>query len=271
MFPNYAYTPHIWPLLVTAAFLTVIGLYAGSRQSLPGARPLAFLMLSSAVWAVSNALELAAVDASTKVFWFLFIYDVCMMPSSVARLCFVLEYAGLRRWMNRRTLAVLSIPVVLQWFLALTNDSHHLVWSGLSIGETVRPIMATGYWLLAGMAYLMLLAIVIIFGWLFLRSPQHRWPVALMLTAMLGTHASFLLASANINPLAPLEPNVLSMAFSSAVYTLALFYFRIFDPIPAARKTVIEQMREGMLVLDNQGKIIDTNSAAERILGLPRS
>jgi PAS domain S-box-containing protein len=53
------------------------------------------------------------------------------------------------------------------------------------------------------------------------------------------------------------------------MYAVALFRFHIFDPIPAARETVIEQIREGMLVLDIQQKIVDLNPAAEKILGMP--
>jgi signal transduction histidine kinase len=50
------------------------------------------------------------------------------------------------------------------------------------------------------------------------------------------------------------------------MYAIALFGFRIFDPITLARQTVIAQMREGMLALDSQGRIASLNLAAERIL-----
>jgi PAS domain S-box-containing protein len=52
------------------------------------------------------------------------------------------------------------------------------------------------------------------------------------------------------------------------MYAIALFGFRIFDPIPQARQTVIAQMHEGMLVLDPQGRVVDLNPAAKRILGM---
>jgi len=86
---------------------------------------------------------------------------------------------------------------------------------------------------------------------------------------MLSTHTVFLLDAVNINPFTPLDPAVLSMNIAFVMYALALFRFHIFDPIPAARKTAIEQMREGMLVLDTSGKIVDLNPAAESVLGLP--
>jgi len=50
---------------------------------------------------------------------------------------------------------------------------------------------------------------------------------------------------------------------------IALFGFHIFDPIPLARQTVIEQLQAGMLVLDLEGRVVSLNPAAERILNAP--
>jgi len=59
------------------------------------------------------------------------------------------------------------------------------------------------------------------------------------------------------------------MTFEFLMYAIALFSFHIFDPIPLARRMVIEQMHAGMLVLDPLGKVVSLNSAAQSILGLP--
>jgi signal transduction histidine kinase len=55
----------------------------------------------------------------------------------------------------------------------------------------------------------------------------------------------------------------------AAFYALALFVFRIFDPIPLARLKAITQMQDGMLVLDNRKIIVYLNPAAEKIFGQP--
>jgi PAS domain S-box-containing protein len=51
-------------------------------------------------------------------------------------------------------------------------------------------------------------------------------------------------------------------------YAIALFGFRIFDPISLARQTAIDQLHAGMLVLDRQGQLVSLNPAGERILGV---
>jgi PAS domain S-box-containing protein len=52
-------------------------------------------------------------------------------------------------------------------------------------------------------------------------------------------------------------------------YAIPLFRFHVLDPIPLARSAVIEQMGDGMMVLDSQGNIVDVNPAAASIFGLP--
>jgi PAS domain S-box-containing protein len=51
------------------------------------------------------------------------------------------------------------------------------------------------------------------------------------------------------------------------LYGVALFRFHALDPVPAARAAALEQMREGMLVVDLRGHIVDANPAAQRTLG----
>ena len=256
-------------MLASGAFMSVLVIYAWRRRSVPGALPLAITMLFGALWAAGAALELAAVNASTKIFWFNSIVAVCMMPLVIARFCFVLEYAGLSRLLTRRNLALLSIPPLVGFLLTITNDWHHWLMLGYVVDGTVHALLRVGSWILNSFGYLLFLVNLIILVRLFFRSPRHRWPVALILCAMFSTHTFYALDAFNLDPFAPLDASVLSMNISSAMYGLALFRFRMFDPIPMARQTVIEQMREGMLVLDTGGKVVDLNPAAENILGQP--
>jgi PAS domain S-box-containing protein len=112
---------------------------------------------------------------------------------------------------------------------------------------------------------LTLIAIIVFLG-LFIRSPQHRIPATLILLGMLGTRVSFVLDTFNLNPFEPMDLTFLGFIFTSTTYAVALFRFRMFHLVPIAHETVLAQMREGMLVLDRQGRIVDLNPAAEQIL-----
>lgn len=267
----YQYTPYIWPMLVTAGLLTALGVVAYRRRSVPGAFPLSVNLLLGAMWAAAAVLRMSAVDIPTKIFWNNFILAVCLMPSAVARFCFVLEYAGLGRWLTRRTLALLAVPVLLQFLVVQTNGWHQLAVQVAGYDGTGSPPLGAGIWILTAFGYLLFIANLVILGRLFFRSPPHRWPVALIICAMVSTHTVFILEQAQFNPFAPLDFTVLVMNFSLMVYAVAIFHFHIFDPIPVAYKTVIHQMQLGMLVLDTSGKIVELNPAAKSIMGLPEA
>ncbi len=141
--------------------------------------------------------------------------------------------------------------------MILTNDFHHLIWLSFSFDGYVQQVRGTGFWILIGYGYLLVALHVITLLWLFVRSPLHRWPVGLILLGRLLTATAYFLGATNRNPFAPMDLTILTVNLSSGLYTLALFRFRMLDLIPVARETVIEQMREGMLVLDAQRRIVE--------------
>jgi len=224
--------------------------------------------LFAAAWAVGSLLEAAAVELGTKIFWFKF-QAVVQLPMIVATTCFVLEYAWPGRWLTRRNLALLFFPALVGIVMVLTDDRYHLAWRGFVVEGSVQPQLGPGSWLSAVYFLGILGALnLIVFGWMFLRSPQQRWPVVLMLVGQLVGRMLFLLERIYLlRSVPPLD--LLGMSFEFLMYAIALFGFRIFDPIPLARRTAIEQLHSGMLVLDTQGKIVSLNPAAAAILGLP--
>jgi len=76
---------------------------------------------------VGISLEIAAVDASAKIFWIKF-QTAWLLPSATAVTCFLLEYAWPGRWLTRRNLVLLSIPCLLNFVMILTKT--FIIWSG---------------------------------------------------------------------------------------------------------------------------------------------
>ncbi|TLN01175.1 PAS domain S-box protein, partial [bacterium] len=120
---------------------------------------------------------------------------------------------------------------------------------------------------MAGYSFLLALAMFVLFIRLFIRFPQHRWPAVLILAELLLARCAVLLDYMDINPVAPIDFLVLIWNVSAILYAAVLFGFRIFDEIALARRTAIEQMHAGMLVVDMQGRVASLNPAAQAILG----
>jgi len=148
----------------------------------------------------------------------------------------------------------------------LTNDLHHLVWLGVGMDESGRPLQGSVGWIFFGYSLLLLVVNIILFVGLFIRSPQHRWPVALRVLGQIAGRVMFALDMVTPPSIGRPDPFALMIVMLFGVYAIALFGFRIFDPLPAARQTVIEQMRDGMAVFDARWQVLSLNPMAESLL-----
>lgn len=262
----YAYTPQIWPSLLSGALLIALAVYSGRRSNIPGATPFITACLLAAAWTASSAMEFTARDLAAKIAWHK-LGIVFQSPILIAISCFFLEYTWPGRWVTRRRVILSSIPYLAAILLQYNKDLHPFFLRFAYDGKVVQAFGPYGWFILAytfvGFGILNLVVLV----WLFQRSPQHRWPVALMLAGMFTGRVIYSLdVIGTIHSHLPL--NVLGMAFEFLMYAVALFGFRILDPTVLARQAVTVQMREGMLVLDHQGRIAGLNPAAERIFGI---
>ena len=254
--------PHNLAVCLHGPLVIALSVYSGRRRSVPGALPFAIGSLFAAFWASGSVMEVAAVEVQTKIFWFKF-QGVWQLPTATATTCFILDYAWPGRWLTRRNLVLLSIPCLLLFGMILTDDLHHLTWRRFVYDGTVIPLRGPGNWMLFAYGYALGIVNLTVLAWLFLRSPQHRWPVAIMLTGMLVGRVHYLLEAARILQFNFLM-NVPQVAFEYLIYAVALFGFRMFNVVPVARATVIERMADGVLVLDAENHIADLNLAGAK-------
>lgn len=262
----YAIDSHIWPTVGSAGLIAFLGICIWGRRDIAGARPLAFAALFGVLWIIGLVMEGAAVVPSTKIFWFEF-QGVWQLPLATAIFFFVLAYAGLGRWLTRRNALLLSIPSLLVTAIIFTNGLHHLMWQSFQVDGAVTAPRGGAYW--ATLLFAIILALIgfLALGRLFIRSPRHRWPVALIIFGQVANRVFVVLDSQKLNLPGSVNPIAVMFGVAFVIYSVALFRFHILDPIPLARVAVLDQMREGMLVLDTEGRIVDFNKSAKAILG----
>lgn len=264
---SYTYTPAIWPSILVILLMLGLAIYSSRRSSIPGAIPLMIGCLFAAAWAAGSVMEYAAMGLAAKIFWVKF-QTACQLPSATMITCFVLEYAWPGRWLTRRNLALLSVAPLLVLGMILLDNRYHWIWTSFKLDGSVVSQLAPGGWAAIIYSFGLVILNLVVLTWLFLHSQPHRWAVAIMITGHIGVRTLYVLEKANIvHSLLPLD--VIGLAFIVLTYTIALFGFRIFDPIPLARQTVIEQLHDGVLVLDPHGRVASLNAAVERILGAP--
>ena len=264
---SYVFTPGIWLSVLTVFLMICLAIYSGRRRTVPGARMFALGCWFAAAWTAGAFLEKAALHLETKIFWFK-VQGSLQLPIVIATTCFILEYAWPGRWLTRRNLVLLWSPCLLFLLLTPTNGLHHLAWRGFAYNGDIVPLRGPLNWVMALYGYGLTLLSFFIFAWLFRRSPQHRWPVLIMVAGQLAGRGLYALEMLGYLPSA-LPYNIPPVVVEYLMYAIALFGFHILDPLPLARRAVIEQIHAGALVLDTRGHIVGINPSLAKSSGYP--
>jgi PAS domain S-box-containing protein len=257
----------IWPYLAAFGLLAALGWYSWRRGNVPGARPFAIASLFAALWLAGAVAELMAAEVAVKILWLKF-QVVCQLPVVTAMTVFVLDYVFPDRWLTWPRLIPLSVPPLLVLVLVATSDLHTWFWRGFLFRGALQPLRGPANWIALGYGMALVLVNSAVFVWLFLRSPQHRWPVVLMIFGQTAARVFYAMNLDAEKTILGWDPLIVGFVLIFGVYAVALFGFRILDPLPAARRTAIYQMQDGMMVFDTDWKLLSLNPAAERLLGL---
>jgi PAS domain S-box-containing protein len=266
---SWEYSPYALFLLIAAAVLIILALYAWYRRTTRGATMFTILMFVVAEMALGNALELGSADLSTKILWAKLQY-IGIVSIPVAWLLFALAYTGRTRWLTRRTVAfLLAIPAT-TLSLAWTNEAHNLIWQSLELvpddpflNLTVR--YGAWFWVHTLYSYLLLL----LGSSLLIRRLLHgpRLYRQQSITLLIGVAAPLLfniLYLFNASPVPHLDLTPFAFTLSGLAFAWSLFGFRLLDVTPVARDAIFEHIYAGVIVLDRQRRILDFNPAAQQ-------
>ena len=245
---------------------------AWRRRSSPGGRWLLLMLLAAAWWCFFDALEASAAGIPAHVLWAQVAY-LGNMTVCAFLLLFSLEYAG-RRSLPGWAIVVLSVVAAVGVAAAATNGWHHLIWTDVSMVPGGMNLAAYSHgWLYSVVALynyaLVLISIAILVGLaLRARAAYRRQSVAVIAAVAIPWLAEIVyLSTPEVLP--GVDPSV-TIAISGVLLLVALVRFRLLDLVPVARDTLVERMEDGLLVLDTERRILDSNPAAGRITGSVR-
>ena len=230
------------------------------------------LMLAVAVWSLGYALELGSTDLPGKLFWAKVQYPgIVFVP--VAWLAFALQYAGRDKWLARRNLIWLSSVPCFTLLLVWTNDVHGLIWSSVKLDNSGLFLMldltyGAWWWVNFAYSYLLLLLSTFLLIQVLVRSPHlYRGQVGALLIGALAPWVGNVLYVSGLSPIPCLDLTPFAFTLTGLAVTWGLFRFRLLDIVPVARDAVVESMRDAVIVLGAQDRIVDLNPAAQQVIG----
>jgi PAS domain S-box-containing protein len=190
----------------------------------------------------------------------------------IASLAFVYRMTGVPRAQSLFHVWLLSVVPAITLVLALVSPYHH--W--LRTDVTVDPVthLASGRWgpwfpVHAANAYIaMVLCFVALYRSARRSSAPFRQQQWLALWALVPTPLADLLFSFGVTPIPGYNISVALTALSWFGFAYALIRYRFLDISPVARHQVVELVRDLVLVIDPQGRLVDLNRSSESVLGL---
>ena len=268
----WSHSAHIILLILAAVATWFVCGIAWRRRDAHGGKWLFLLVLAVSVWGTAAGLGELSGGLTSRFFWtriqtigeisspvFFFFYALCFAQRPIGR-----------RWLGFGT-AIVPLLIV---GLAFTNGFHALLWSDVALNpQTGHLVLTPGplAWLGIVHSYLLIAAagVVLLSA---AGSMQHiyRRQAVILLLAMIPPVVTNVVTQTIMRPLG-VDITPFGFAISAALIIYSMRHNHMADLVPVARGLLMDNMADGVVVLDGKGRILDLNRSGADILALPNA
>ncbi len=261
-------------VFLSAVVSLILAVSAWKRRDEKPAFYLALIQFSLLAWAVPIIFETAASTLNGKFFW-----SVVAYPGTIFSPVFVFLFAMVLSqkdtWFTTRNLILLFLPGALIFLFTLTNPWHGLVWPEIILNPVTKIAVyhhGPVFYLLVVYAYLLLTI-----GGITIFSARKKYSLSLRPQIYLLTFStaipffSNLIYILNLSPFPGVDWTLFGFILSGVLLSIGFLFYDLFSVTPVAYNLLIEQMPDGVIVLDRQQRIVDFNPAAEKYFRLSKT
>lgn len=258
----------IWSIPPLLAALVCVGTYfrLSGKKRVPGIPAVLAMLAAVLFWSGADFLGSLVTDLELKQIIAKFSYiGVVMVP--VTWFAFAISYTRRQMRLPRLLLNVVCIVPVITVALALSNDWHSLIWGDAHLvqeGGFVGMIREPGEWFYAQAVYAYLLVIVgtTVLAWSLGQTTGELKPVLAVILTPLVVCVANVFSFSPLNPAPWFDTTTLGFAAAAMILDGGLLRYGVLDTIPVVRDRVVEQLSDGVVVIDASGTIIDINPSA---------
>lgn len=254
-------------LLVGATISAIVMWITWKRRSADGSNGLLLTMAAAFIWSLTYAIRWFSKDTTAQFFWLDATYfGVVVAPT--AFLILALEFTNRKHLLSRRNLVVLAIVPLLTLLFLWTDPWHGLFYNGM---RTEGAILNGGVWFWVNALYsylLILVASILLIIASYHAKNIYRQQTLIILIGMLLPAFSNLLSLLGFSPFPSLDLTPFVFTISGIFFMVGLFRFHLLEIVPIAHSQLVENLLDGVIVLDIKNRIVDINPAAQRIFNL---
>ncbi|HEX2949219.1 MAG TPA: histidine kinase N-terminal 7TM domain-containing protein [Armatimonadota bacterium] len=267
-----SYFQAISPLVLSACTTGILAILAWRKHHIPGSHAFAVMMLAFTEWTIALIVGMSSTHLSAALFWNRMTY-IGMEIAPLTWLIFASQYAGNGRWLTPRFIAMLAILPACVFLLLWTNDLHHFFYTEFHTFQNGAVTVFTAkygciFWINVIYLYSLILLGLALILQTFARPPAvYRGQLAVILTGLAIPWLASLVDVMGYNPLAnrtDLAP--LALSLSGLVLFWGMARYKFLNLTPIARHAVLEEMTDGVIVLDMALQVVDVNRMAQQII-----
>jgi diguanylate cyclase (GGDEF)-like protein/PAS domain S-box-containing protein len=264
------YVPFIY--LLPAVIYAWLGLFAWRRRPAVAVTPFAWTMLGMAVWSFTYGLEIFSPSLETKLL-FSKIEFIGIVSIPVFLLIFSLEFIGKSHLIDRRARLFLWVIPFLILALVWTNPYHHLVWDRESLHKVGGLVLLSFryrvfFWVELGYSYLLVLVAGLLLIMEMVQRPGvYRIQVSLIVIGILAPWLGSLIFIAKINPINNLDFTPLFFLPTGLGLSWAIWRYRLLEMLPLEHLTVLKNMTDGVIVVNQNKRVLYINALIKELLG----
>ncbi len=259
------------PLLFSSTLSVGLAIITWRMSDLRTKKPFICLLIANAWLSTTYLLELLSSTLEDMLFWnnLEYISNVFIPPLF---LVFTWRFVGRDSAVNWRNLAVVFAVPALTLAMLWTNDFHHSFYTSvaqpsLTYMQTFVPTYGPWFYVLTGYSFLIAAYSLYLLLNAFFRSSRYlRQQVAMVLASCTLPMLAFIAGILALTGLPFTLLMILAFVGAMALLFIGAYRYELFSIMPLALDTVVERMKDGVVVIDNRGHIIHINPSAESML-----
>ena len=230
------------------------------------------MMGGATIWCFAHTLKVA----SLKLQWMIIFDNIAYLGMDIIAIgvfTFSMAFTQNKKQLDKLMWGLLLIEPVINLVLIWSDPIHHLFRRNISIasiGQFNYIIYDHGIWGMVILSYfyaLILFSILLLIRFYLQANQLTRTQTAVIIMGICFPYVVGIFSMLGL--IKALDQDIFPITFGLSNIFLAwgIIRFRIFDIVPIARDRIIESMHEGMIMIDDNNRIVDINPAALELIG----
>jgi len=270
---TFTYTPFVLALIISSAIMAGLAVYVWRGPGRPVNLPrFGSVLALAAVWAFGFAMEFAANDLSSKIFFSNLQFTmIALLP--VVILAVAMQFTGRIR-LYRLGLILAGGFALTTILLTWTGRLHHLFRYDYRVVQEqgLTPLVGTdGPWyfvfsVVSNLVMLTTFVLLLEYAW---RAPTlFRRQALMMIACLLPPEIVNALYLLGVTPVTNLNFTPMTFLISGIIFLLGVVEVQMLEVVPVARATILDKMQDSILVMDAANRVVDINPAGCKMLGI---